>query len=99
MKRLTTFILSFVLTMGLMAQNLSNNTVSVTFNDTTATVAIADNISQYITTTISGAHVLIAQSSDVSEEITYKLSGASNDGEFYMSGSYKATIELNGLSC
>lgn len=98
MKRLTTFILSFVLTMSLMAQNLSNNTVSVTFYDTTATVAIADNISQYITTTINGAHVSIVQSSEVSEEITYKLSGTSNDGEFYMSGSYKATIELNGLN-
>ena len=98
MKRLTTFILSFVLTMNLMAQNLSNNTVSVTFYDTTATVAIANNISQYITTTINGAHVSIVQSSEVSEEITYRLSGTSNDGEFYMSGSYKATIELNGLN-
>ncbi|MEE0889639.1 MAG: carbohydrate-binding domain-containing protein [Bacteroidales bacterium] len=98
MKRLTTFILSFVLTMNLMAQNLSNNIVSVTFNDTTASVVVADNISQYITTTINGAHVSIAQSSDVSEEITYRLSGTSNDGEFYMSGSYKATIELNGLN-
>ena len=98
MKRLTTFILSFVLTMGLMAQNLSNNTVSVTFNDTTASVVVADNISQYITTTISGAHVSIVQSSEVSEEITYRLSGTSNDGEFYMSGSYKATIELNELN-
>jgi hypothetical protein len=81
-----------------MAQNLSNNTVSVTFYDTTATVAIADNISQYITTTINGSHVSIVQSSEVSEEITYRLSGTSNDGEFYMSGSYKATIELNGLN-
>ena len=98
MKRLTTFVFSFVLTMGLMAQNLSNNTVSVTFYDTTASVVVADNISQYITTTISGAHVSIVQSSEVSEEITYRLSGTSNDGEFYMSGSYKATIELNGLS-
>ncbi len=98
MKRLTIFILSFVLTMSLIAQNLSNNTVSVTFNDTTASVVVADNISQYITTTISGAHVSIVQSSEVSEEITYRLSGTSNDGEFYMSGSYKATIELNGLN-
>lgn len=84
--------------MSLMAQNLSNNTVSVTFYDTTASVVVADNISQYITTTINGAHVSIVQSSEVSEEITYRLSGTSNDGEFYMSGSYKATIELNGLN-
>ena len=29
---------------------------------------------------------------------TYTLSGTSTDGEFYMSGSYKATVELNGLT-
>jgi hypothetical protein len=34
----------------------------------------------------------------VAEEITYTLSGSSEDGEFYMSGSYKATVELNGLT-
>ena len=80
------------------AQTLSNNTVSVTYNDTIATVVVADNISQYITTTISGAHVSIAQSSEVSEEITYRLSGTTSDGEFYMSGSYKATLELDNLN-
>lgn len=31
-------------------------------------------------------------------EITYTLSGTSTDGEFYTSGSYKSTIELNGLT-
>ncbi|MBO7276462.1 MAG: carbohydrate-binding domain-containing protein [Bacteroidales bacterium] len=98
MKKITTFVIALVMTIFLGAQTVSNSTVSVTYNDTTATVVVADNIAQYLTTTISGAHVSIAQSSDVSEEITYKLSGASNDGEFYMSGSYKATIELNGLS-
>ena len=40
----------------------------------------------------------IAQSDNLAEEITYTLSGTSADGEFYMSGSYKATIELNGLT-
>ena len=40
----------------------------------------------------------IAQSDEVAEEITYTLSGSSEDGEFYLSGSYKSTIELNGLT-
>lgn len=98
MKKTITFFLLLVMTTLVGAQTLSNNTVSVTYNDTTATVVVADNISQYITTTISGAHVSIAQSSEVSEEITYKLSGTSSDGEFYMSGSYKATLELDNLN-
>ena len=98
MKKTITFFLLLVITTLVGAQTLSNNTVSVTYNDTIATVVVADNISQYITTTISGAHVSLAQSSEVSEEITYRLSGTSSDGEFYMSGSYKATLELDNLN-
>ena len=79
-------------------QAQSDNTVSVVYSGDTATVNVADNISQYLTVTQQGAHVSIAQSSDVASEITYNLSGTSTDGEFYMSGSYKATVELNGLT-
>ena len=95
MKKLLSFIVALVLAITLSAQN---NTVSITYNDSIATVVVSDNIAQYIIPTISGAHVSIVQSSDVSTEIIYTLSGTSNDGEFYMSGSYKATIELNGLT-
>ena len=77
---------------------VANNTVSVVYDDLTAMVYVAGNIAQYISVTVSGAHVDITQSDDVSEEITYTLSGASTDGEFYMSGSYKTTIELAGLT-
>ena len=80
------------------AQTPGNNTVEVVYDGTTATVNVADNVSQYLTITQSGAHVKIAQSGDLANEITYKLSGTSDDGEFYMSGSYKATIELNGIT-
>ena len=76
----------------------SDNTVNVVFTGTTATVSVASNISQYLTVTQQGAHVSIAQSDSVATEITYNLSGTSSDGEFYMSGSYKATVELNGLT-
>lgn len=80
-----------------MAQTASDNAVIVNYNGDTATVTVADNIAQYITTEINGAHVSIAQSSEVSEEITYSLSGSSSDGGFYVSGSYKTTLILNGL--
>ena len=76
----------------------ADNSVTVTYNGNTATVTVDDNVAQYLTVTQSGAHVSIVQSSNVAEEITYTLTGTSNDGEFYMSGSYKATIELNGLT-
>ena len=80
------------------AQTPGNNTVEVAYNGTSATVAVADNISQYLTVIQQGAHVSIAQSDSLASEVTYRLSGASTDGEFYMSGSYKATLELNGLT-
>ena len=75
-----------------------DNTVSVVYNETSATVTVAGNVAKYLTITVSGAHVDIAQSDDLEQEITYILSGSSTDGEFYMSGSYKATVELNGLT-
>ena len=76
----------------------ADNSVAVNFNGNTATVTVDDNVAPYITVTQNGAHILIAQSDEVAEEITYTLSGTSNDGEFYMSGSLKATVELNGLT-
>ena len=98
MKKLTILFVALVMTIAVGAQTPSNNTVEVAYNGTTATVAVADNIAQYLTVTQNGAHVSIAQSDSLASEITYKLSGTSTDGEFYMSGSYKATIELNGLT-
>ena len=77
---------------------VEDNTVRVVYNESSATVTVAGNVAKYLTIGLSGAHVNIEQSSDVAEEITYTLSGSSTDGEFYMSGSYKATLELNGLT-
>ena len=77
---------------------VTDNQVTVAYNGTTAKVTVAGNVAQYLTPVVSGAHVSIAQSDDLAEEVTYTLSGESTDGEFYMSGSYKATVELNGLT-
>ena len=77
---------------------VKDNTVSVVYNDSSASVTVAGNVAKYLTITTSGAHVNIAQSDDLEQEIIYILSGSSTDGEFYMSGSYKATVELNGLT-
>lgn len=77
------------------------NTVSVSYNGTSATVTIAGNVAPYVTATISGAHVSISQTNtaDVDDdEITYQLSGTSSDGEFALSGSYKCTLSLAGLT-
>ena len=91
------FILFAFAAFGL-AQAQNDNTVEVVYDGTTATVRVAENVAQYLTVTQQGAHVSIAQSDSIATEITYRLSGTTTDGEFYMSGSYKATVELNGLT-
>ena len=73
-------------------------TVNVVYNGSTATVTTSSDIASYVTVAQSGAHVSITQSSSLATEITYNLSGSSTDGEFYMEGSYKATLVLNGLT-
>ena len=93
-----TFTLADVTSMYVDESSVVDNTVNVAYSGSSVSIVVAGNVAKYLTITTSGAHVNIAQSSDLAEEITYTLSGTSTDGEFYMSGSYKATIELNGLS-
>ena len=93
-----TFTLTDITAMTVDETSVTDGTIAVSYDGSTASVTVAGNVAQYVTPTISGAHVSIAQSDDLAEEITYTLSGTSTDGEFYMSGSYKATIELNGLT-
>ena len=92
------FTLSDISAMTIDETEVADGTIGVVYDGTSAKVTVAGNVAQYVTPTVSGAHVSIAQSSDLAEEITYTLSGSSSDGEFYTSGSYKATIELNGLT-
>ena len=93
-----TFTLADIDAMTVDDSEVVDGTIVVNYDGGSASVAVAGNIAQHVTPTVSGAHVSIAQGSDLAEEITYTLSGTSSDGEFYMSGSYKATIELNGLT-
>lgn len=65
------FALSEITNMVVDDSNVTDNTVSVVYDGDAAQVTVAGNIAQYITPTISGAHVNIAQGSDVDEEITY----------------------------
>lgn len=76
---------------------VTDGMVDVVYDGASASVYVSGDIARYVTPKTSGAHVSITQSSDLAEEITYNLSGKSENGEFYMSGSYKATVELNGL--
>lgn len=81
---------------------VEDNVVTVVYDGLGATVNIAGNIAGYVSAEIDGAHVTVTQDATVSEstcgEITYRLSGTSADGSFAMSGSYKTTVELLGVT-
>ena len=81
---------------------VTDNSVTVEYDGSEASVLVAGNVMRYVDATVAGAHVSVVQSADVSDEtcgeITYALSGSSTDGEFYLDGSFKATVELRGLS-
>jgi len=93
-----TFSLSEITSMYVDETTVTDGSVKIEYSGSTAAVTVAGNIAQYLTVTLSGAHVNIAQSDALTEEVTYTLSGTSTNGEFYMSGSQKATVELNGLT-
>ena len=67
------------------------------YDGTTATVDVAEDITQYITVKVSGADVTVTQSADVVDEITYRLSGETDNGSFIHSGDFKITLSLEGL--
>lgn len=82
--------------------SVDENTVVIEYNGSSASVTIAGNIAQYIEAEVNGAHVNITQSDMVSEstcgEISYSLKGESADGSLTLSGTYKSTLELRGLT-
>lgn len=96
-----TFTLTDAVKMWVDGESVEDNIVTVTYSPSGAHVSIAGNIAGYVDATVNGADVSITQSADVSAstcgEITYRLSGNSQDGSFYLSGSFKSTVELCGL--
>jgi hypothetical protein len=96
-----TFNLADIDAMTVDEASVTDNQVVVTYDGTSATVTIAGNVAQYVTPPISGAHVSIEQTNTEAiddDEITYVLSGTTSDGEFALSGSYKCTVSLAGVT-
>ena len=95
-----TFTLSDISGMTVDNSKVTDNLVEIAYNGTSATVTVAGNVAQYVTPTLNGAYVSIAQSNTDAvdnDEITYQLSGTSSDGQFTLSGSYKCTVSLAGV--
>ena len=77
-------------------------TVTVAYDGTKAVVSIPEAITDYVSCPSGeSSHVKLLQTSTTEKnpgEIIYSLSGQSDNGEFYLTGEYKATLQLNGLT-
>ena len=96
-----TFTLSEIDEMTIDGSEVKDNAVTVAYNGTAASVCVAGNVAQYVEPTVNGAHVSIDQTNTAAvdgDEITYTLSGTTTDGEFALTGSYKCTIALDGVT-
>ena len=95
------FTLSDVDNMYVDETAVTDNLVSIVYGTSSASVTVAGNVAQYVTPTLSGAHVTIAQSNTDAvsgDEITYQLSGSTSNGSLTLGGSYKCTVALAGLT-
>ena len=96
-----TFALSDIDAMTVDNSEVEDNRVTVEYESSSAKVYVAGNVAKYVTPTINGAHVTIAQSNTSAvddDEITYQLSGTTSNGSLSLSGSYKCTVSLAGVT-
>lgn len=79
-----------------------DKTVIIEYNDNSVIKTIEGSLAPFITIETEGSHVKIIQSPEVNEtncgEITYILKGNLENGSMTLTGSYKTTIELQGVS-
>lgn len=73
------------------------NTLTIAYTPQGAAVSVpVDNV-KGLTITAQNGHVSIVADSTVQTELSYVLSGNTDNGSFFMDGEYKANIELNNL--
>ena len=79
------------------AYSANSGEVVVRYNGTKATVEIAADLNGLVSSSIQGADVTLTQAESVAREITYRVSGSTNDGSLTLNGSYKITLSLEGV--
>lgn len=73
-------------------------TVQVAYASNNTWVTMSGDIAPKMTVAVKGDHVCAVADRTVDTEITYTLSGTSNNGSFYTDGHYKSTLVLNNVS-
>ena len=92
------FFLSILLVFFAMTGFSANDhEIVIVYQGATATVNVAEDVSQFITVDVNGADVTVEQDDEVADEITYRLMGQTDNGSFVHKGDFKITLSLEGL--
>lgn len=95
-KLLSSLLLFFAAVLSAAAQKMP--VIDIVYNGETATVTIPEGITDVYNQTPDGsAHVRLT-SMTTTTEYAYRISGMTTNGSLYISGSYKLTLELAGVS-
>lgn len=73
-------------------------TVYVNYSTSHASITMPLALREYFTSSADGAHIYLEVDSAYQDELTYYLSGATQDGSFTMEGEYKSTVILDNVS-
>lgn len=77
------------------AKAAEGDVIKVVFDGSSASVNIPATAS--VTSSVTGGYVTL-KSTTTTEEYVYDISGSTTDGSLTISGSYKLTLQLNGVS-
>lgn len=72
--------------------------VSVTYGDDGAWVTVSADVAPLLSVSVNGGHVSVVADVSLDKEVTYTLSGASQNGSFYLGGKYKCAVCLDNLT-
>lgn len=75
-----------------------SQTLEVAYEGTQARVTVAADAAKWVDIAVTAADVRIVADPLLSTELTYILSGSSDDGSFFMDGELKASFVLDGLT-
>lgn len=94
-KLLSSLLLFFAAALSAAAQEMP--VIDIVYNGETAIVTIPDGITDVIDQSAGSSHVRL-MSTTTTTEYAYRISGKTDNGSLYLSGSYKLTLELAGVS-
>lgn len=80
------------------AQNFDPQVVEFAYSGSQCYTRVPLALTDYLTIDKDGAYVTVTSTATADPEITYTLSGSTDNGAFVQDGSYKCGIVLNGVS-